>query len=203
VRGRSGVRPQGGAAATGRGRSGDRPQRGAAAPGRRCNWARPQLSAAGAGCRCSGVGMPRGTNAAGSCCSGAVPQLPTAPFLSQQICVERGTEKMREASLISLDVLYPSPSHTSSPRLPKITVPLSLLPSPPLRLFLSLWTFSISSSTYLPLPSSAISLFFPFPVSFSFPVSLHLSPPPLSRYPCDPPPSTLLSFPQEAGRARG
>ena len=148
MRGRRGVRPQGGAAATGRGCSGDRPQRGAAAPGRRCNWARPQLSAAGAGRRCSGVGMPRGTNAAGSCCSGAVPQLPTAPFLSQQICVERGTEKLREASLISLDVLYPSPSHTSSPRLPKITVPLSLLPNPPLPLSMTLFNLPIHTPIF-------------------------------------------------------
>ena len=119
------------------------------------------------------------------CCSGAVPKLHTSPSLSLQIFADRWAERMREAVLIPLVVLSPSPSHTSSPRPPQITAPLSLLPNPPLPLSMALLNLPI----HPPLPSlpfpSAISSCPPFPVPSSFPVSLALSPPlhPLSLFP--------------------
>ena len=107
------------------------------------------------------------------CCSGAVPKLPTSPSLSLQLFADRGAERMREAVLIPLVVLSPSPSHTSSPRPPQLTAPLSLLPNPPLPLSMALLNLPI----HPPLPS-----LLPLPVHSShlpssFPVSLALSPP--------------------------
>jgi hypothetical protein len=136
------------------------------------------------------------------CCCGAIPRLPTAPSLSLQLCAERGAERMREASQFPLVVLSPSPSHASSPRPPQITVPLSLLPNPPLPLSMAL----LNRPIHPPLPS-----LLPLPVHFPpFPVPLSLSPPsfpfltlpfPLSRYPCDlPQPFWPFVFPS---RGRG
>jgi hypothetical protein len=152
------------------------------------SWARPQRGATTTGRRYGGAGMRLGADAAGPpgrgccrcCCCGAVPRLPTAPSLSLQLCAERGAERMREASIIPLVVLSPSPSHASSPRPPQITVPLSLLPNPPLPLSMAL----LNRPIHPPLPS-----LLPLPVHFPpFPVPLALSPPSF-------PFLTLLPFP--------
>ncbi len=108
-----------------------RAHQGAAAAGRGCCWARMRLVI---------------DAAAGCCCSGAVPQLPAAPSLSLQPCVERGTERIKEASLlIPLFVLSPSLSHLTSSS-------LSLLPNPPLPLSMTLLNLPIHPPLPSPLP---------------------------------------------------
>ncbi len=111
-----------------------------------------QLSAAAAGrCR-GGAEMVRGASAVACRCGCWLqrdgPSAPTGPSLSLQLCVERGMEKVREASLIPLFVLSPSPSHTS-PRPPQYSNS-----RPPLRsphpTFSTLYTASLYDP---PLPS--------------------------------------------------
>ena len=158
-----------GAAPAGRNDSGMEIQRGVVAAGRGCSGARPQRGAAAAGWGCGGAGMLLGADAAGcgcGCCgcSGAVPQFPTAPSLSLQLCVERGKERTRGASLIPLFVLWPSPSHTSSSTSPNS--PLSLLTNPPLPISMALLNLPV----YPPLPSL-------------LPLPLHSSPFPLPSFP--------------------
>jgi hypothetical protein len=68
--------------------------------------------------------MRRVTDATGCRCSGAVPQLPTTPFLSPHSCRERNAEN-EGSPTIPLFVFSSSPWHTSSPRHPQITIPLS------------------------------------------------------------------------------
>ena len=165
-----------GVAAPGRGRSGAEMQLGAAAAGRGRSRAEVQRGVAAVGRGCGGAWMLlRG--AAGCCCNGAFPQLPTAPSLSLQLCAERGTEIVREAFLIPLVVLSPSPSHTSSPRPPQVTAPLSS-PQPT-----SSSLYDPSKSPHpptSPFPSSA-TLFIlpPFTCSLPFPLSTIPSRPPL------------------------
>ena len=175
---------QRGAAAAGRDRSGAELQLGAATTGRGHSGAEMQLGAAAAERRCSGVSLQWGGDAAGrGCCCGArlaaaFPQPPTAPSLFLQLCAARGTERLREASLIPHFILSPSSSHTSSPRPPQTTVPLSS-PQP------------TSSSLYGPSksPHPPISPFPSSATSSSFPLSLALF---LSRLPF--PLAPLFSF---------
>ena len=111
-------------------------------------------------------------------------QLGAASSLSspQQLFVARGTERVREASLIPHFVLSPL-SHTSAPCPPQITVPSPFSPTHP---SLSLWPFSISPSTHFSLTFSCyLFILHPFTSPLPFPSPFPSRPPrlPFSLFP--------------------